>query len=126
MLRARGRKYSPKKGPEAGSIRTKIRSQLGILHNTGNKDVYKGPFAKHLASIGVDMTCAYQKVHKQKMPSSHQSGSLPIMGIFVKPYIICERSFIVRYGYSVGNHRGPHCLDISLESVLGTNDPPLR
>ena len=42
MLRARGRKYSPKKGPEAGSIRTKIRSQLGILHNTGNDIKIKG------------------------------------------------------------------------------------
>ena len=97
-----------------------------VLVIDANEDVYKGPFAEHLASIGVDMTCAYQKVHKQKMPSSHQSGSLPIMGIFVTPGITCEHSFIARYGCSVGDHRGPHYLDIWLKSVLGTNDPPLR
>ena len=91
-----------------------------------NKDVYKSLFAKHLASIGVDMTCAYQKVHKQKMLSSHQSGSLPIKGIFVTPGIDCEHSFIARYGVSVGNHRGPHYLNVSLESALGTSNPPLR
>ena len=48
------------------------------------------------------------------------------MGIFVTPGITCEHSFIARYGCSVGDHRGPHYLDIWLKSNLGTNDPPLR
>ena len=47
-----------------------------VLVIDASEDVYKGPFAEHLASIGVNMTCAYQKMHKQKMLHSHQSSSL--------------------------------------------------
>ena len=53
-----------------------------------NEDVYKGPFADHLAEEGVDMECAYFKLHLERMPESHTT--LPLLGCFVTPGIDVE------------------------------------
>ena len=70
-----------------------------MLFIDANEDVYKGPFANHLAEEDVDMECAYFRVHLQKMSPSH--SSLPIIGCFVTPSIDVEFSFIGRFGMGV-------------------------
>ena len=44
------------------------------------------------------------------------------MGFFVLPVIDCNEAFIGRHNLGVGNHRGPHIVSFTMESVLGTTD----
>ena len=70
------------------------------------------------------MECAYFRLHQRKMPPSH--SSLPIMACLATPGVDVESYFIGRFGLGVGDHRGPHFIDVSLESALGTSDPRAR
>ena len=90
-----------------------------LLLIDANEDIYKGPFADHLAKV--EMECAYFRLHQRKMPPSH--SSLPIMACLVTAGVDVESYFIGRFGLGVGDHRGPHFIDMSLESALGTSDP---
>ena len=67
------------------------------------------------------MECAYFRKHKCRMPPSH--SSLPIMACLCTAGVDVESYFIGRFGLGVGDHRGPHFIDVSLESALGTSDP---
>ena len=88
-----------------------------------NKDVYKGKFAKAIAKPGVELDSAYDQVHKKRMPSSHSRGSKALMGVYISPGIDCTEYFIGRFNLGAGDHRGPHIVSLTMESVLGTTDP---
>ena len=45
-----------------------------ILVIDAKEDVYKGLFAEHLVDIGVEMTCAYKKIHKQRIWYHHPTS----------------------------------------------------
>ena len=87
-----------------------------------NKDVYNRKFAKAIAKPGVEIKSAYDQVHKKRMPSSHITGSKALMRVYVSPGIDCIEAFIGRHNLGVGNHRGPHTVSLTMESVLGTTD----
>ena len=53
------------------------------------------------------------------MSSSHISGSKAIMGVFVLPRINCIEVFVGRHKLGVGDHRRPHIVSLTTESVLG-------
>ena len=55
------------------------------------------------------------------MPASHSRGSKPIKGIFASPGVDCEAYFIGRFKLGVGDHCGPHILDILIASLLSTD-----
>ena len=99
-----------------------INEQVVLMINA-NKDVYKRKFAKAIARQGVDLESAYDRVHEERMPSSHISGSKALMRFFVLSGIDCTKAFIGRFNLGVGNHRGPHIISLTTESVLGTTDP---
>ena len=65
------------------------------------------------------MVSAYTLMHEKEMPPSFPSGSDSIKGIFVSPEVDCEAYFIGRFKLGVGNHRGPHFVDIPLSCLLG-------
>ena len=88
-----------------------------------NENVYKGKFADAMAEPGVELESAYDRVHEKRMPSSHIRGSKALMGIFVSPGIDCAEAFIGRHYLGVGDHRGPHVVSLTRESILGTTDP---
>ena len=45
------------------------------------------------------------------------------MGVFILSGINCTEAFIGPHRLGVGDHRGPHIVSITMESVLGTTDP---
>ena len=53
-----------------------INEQVVLMINA-NKDVYKRKFAKAIARQGVDLESAYDRVHEERMLSSHVRGSNP-------------------------------------------------
>ena len=44
------------------------------------------------------------------------------MGLFVSPGVDCLAYFIGRFKLGVGDHRGPHLLDVPLSCVLGSDE----
>ena len=68
------------------------------------------------------MVSAYTLVHEKEMPPSFPSGSESIKGIFVSPGVDCEAYFIGQLKLGVGDHRGPHFLDIPLSCLLGSDE----
>ena len=93
-----------------------------VLAIDANEPVYKGKFADRLADKKVNMVSAYTRVHNEEMPASHMRGSKAIMGLFVSPGVDCLAYFIGRFKLGVGDHRGPHLLDVPLSCVLGSDE----
>ena len=101
----------------------KANKDIMLLINA-NEDIYKGPFADNLVEDGVEMECAYFRLHQHKIPTS--KATLPIMGCLVAAGVDIESYFIGRLGLGIGNHRGPHFIEVLLKSTLGTNNPRAR
>ena len=70
----------------------------------------------------MELSSAYTRVHNKEMPASHSRGSKPIMAFLATPGVDCEAYFIGRFKLGVGNHCGPHVLDIPIASLLGTDE----
>ena len=92
-----------------------------VLMIDANEGVYKGKFAKAIAKQRVNLKSAYARVHEEKMPSSYIRGSKALMGVYISPGIDCTQYFIGRFNLGVGDHRGPHIVSLTMESVLGTS-----
>ena len=93
-----------------------------ILAIDANENVYKGKFAEGLNQAGVKLDSAFTRIHKTQMPASHITGSEPIMAFLVSPDVDVDSYFIGRHKLGVGDHRGPHFLDIPLACFLGSKD----
>ena len=93
-----------------------------ILAIDANENVYKGKFADGLNQAGVKLDSAFTRIHKTQMPASYIAGSEPIMAILVSPDVDVESYFIGRHKLGVGDHRGPHFLDIPVACFLGSKE----
>ena len=97
--------------------------EVVLMIDKKQRRLYKGKLTKKIAKQGVELEIAYDQVHEERMPFSHIRGSKTFMRVFVSPGIDCTKAFIGRFNLGVGNHRGPHIVSLTLESVLGTMDP---
>ena len=91
-----------------------------LLGIDANAPVYDSKFADRMAEVNI--SSLYTRVHGKEMPPSHQSGTDAIMGWFGSPGVDCDAYFIGRYKLGVGDHRGPHWVDIPLSCMLGTDE----
>lgn len=85
-----------------------------------NEDVYKGKFARRLTKKKVRLKSVYSQLHGKKIPGSR--AKKPIMGAFASPGVDFLSYFIGDFKLGVGDHRGPHFLDVVLASVMGTDE----
>ena len=94
-----------------------------VLAIDTNENVYRGKFAEGLNKAGVKLDSAFTQIHKTQMPASWIAGSKPIMAFLVSPDVDYESYFIGgRHRLAVGDHRGPHILDILVAYFLGSKE----
>ena len=93
-----------------------------ILAGDFNEDVYDGILAKRLQQEDLLMTCQFQASNGERLPNSHQSGTLPVMAIFATSGITCTNAHAGAHGANVGDHR-LLIYDFQAPTVLGTHLP---
>ena len=92
-----------------------------VLMMDMNDDIYKSPFARKLAKIGLEEQ--FRKTNSADAPHSHAEGSKPISAVLATQGIDVQNYFQFKHGVGTGNHR-VHALDITLQSIYGTSAPP--
>jgi len=93
-----------------------------ILAGDFNEDVYDDFLAKRLQQDDLQMTCQFEASNGERLPNSHQSGTLPVMAIFATPGITCTNAHAGAHGANVGDHR-LLIYDFQAPTILGTHLP---
>ena len=65
----------------------RLNNEEVVLMIDANKRAYKGKFAKAIARQGIELESAYDRVHKEMMPSFHSRGSKALIG-----FLSCQES----------------------------------
>ena len=93
-----------------------------VLFVDANSDVYDGILARRLAQDDVRMKDVCEELLGHRSPNSHQSGSLPISGIFTTQGVACSAVFESAHGFGLGDHR-LFAIDIDLTSLIESDFP---